>query len=181
MLTIADPLPPFRLKAVTADSAPDRDFDIIDASMLGGRWTLLFFWPKDFTFVCPTEILGFDAIHEEFEKRDCCVLGASTDSDFVHLAWRRSRADLKSVRYPWLADSNRALSSALGILDPSEGVARRATFLIDPEGIIRFVQVNDMAVGREPGEVLRVLDALKTEALTPCGWRAGSPVIDPAA
>ncbi len=179
MLTIGDTLPPFRLKAVTADSAPDRDFDHIDDAQLRGRWTLLFFWPKDFTFVCPTEILGFDALHEEFEKRDCRVLGASTDTDFVHLAWRNSREDLKAVRFAWLADSSKSLSSALGILEPGEGVARRATFLIDPDGTIRFVYVTDMDVGRDPGEVLRILDALQAKALTPCGWRPGLPVIAP--
>ncbi len=181
MLSIGDTIPPFRLKAVTADCAPDRDFETIGDEDLRGRWTLLFFWPKDFTFVCPTEILGFDALHEEFEKRNCRVLGASTDTDFVHLAWRGSREDLKAVRFPWLADSNKALAGALGILEPEEGVARRATFLIDPEGVIRFVYVTDMEVGRDPREVLRVLDALQAEALTPCGWRPGNPVIDPAA
>ena len=112
---------------------------------------MLFFWPKDFTFVCPTEIAAFGKLNTEFNDRDAVIYGASIDSEFVHLAWRNNHADLKDLPFPMLADIKRELSQALGVLDKKEGVALRATFIVDPEGVIRFVSVNDMSVGRNPG------------------------------
>ncbi len=179
MLTIGDRLPAFRLKAAGPEAEPGMPLPELTDESFPGQWKLLFFWPKDFTFVCPTEILGFDAAFEEFAARNCAIIGASTDTDAVHVAWRLSRADLGRVRFPWLADHNKRLASALGILDPAEGVARRATFLVDPDNIIRFVYVTDDGVGRSPEEVLRVLDALQTGALCPCGWKPGDETIDP--
>ena len=181
MLTVGKKLPAFNLKAVTGTALPTDDFDRVTDSSFQGQWKVLFFWPKDFTFVCPTEIVAFNHLAEDFTDRDAVLLGASTDSDFVHLAWRRSREDLAAVRYPWLADHKRELASALGILDDSEGVALRATFIVDPGNIIRFVSVNDLNVGRNPKEVLRVLDALQTDELCPCNWQAGDEVLKPAA
>ena len=140
----------------------------------------MFFWPKDFTFVCPTEIAAFGELAGEFKDRDTVVYGVSTDSEFVHLAWRNNHPDLKDLPIPMLADIKRELSQALGVLDKNEGVAMRATFVVDPEGVIRFVAVNDLSVGRNPAEVLRVLDALQTDELCPCNWQKGDDVLKAA-
>jgi peroxiredoxin (alkyl hydroperoxide reductase subunit C) len=145
-----------------------------------GQWKIVFFWPKDFTFVCPTEIAGFGKINGDFKDRDAVVYGVSTDSEFVHLAWRNNHADLKALPFAMLADTNRRLATALGVLDAEAGVAKRATFIVDPDGIIRFAYVTDMSVGRNPQEVLRVLDALQTDELCPCNWNKGEEVIKAA-
>ncbi|GAB4134697.1 MAG: peroxiredoxin [Rhodothalassiaceae bacterium] len=178
MLTVGDRLPSFNLKAVSNAELPDGDFPRLTDQSHPGKWKLIFFWPKDFTFICPTEIIAFGALAKEFADRNCVVLGASTDTDFVHFAWRKSRDDLAAVPYPWLADNKKELAGALGILEKSEGVALRATFLVDPEGIIRYAQANDLSVGRNPEEVLRILDALQTEELCPCNWKQGDATID---
>ena len=145
-----------------------------------GKWKVVFFWPKDFTFVCPTEIAAFGKLAGEFKDRDAVVYGVSTDSEFVHLAWRNNHADLKDLPFPMLADIKRELSQTLGILDKKEGVALRATFVVDPDGVIRFASVNDLSVGRNPAEVLRVLDALQTDELCPCNWQKGEDVLKAA-
>jgi alkyl hydroperoxide reductase subunit AhpC len=145
-----------------------------------GKWQVVFFWPKDFTFVCPTEIAAFGKLEKEFRARDAQLLGASIDSEFVHLAWRREKEELKNLPFPMLADIKRELAGALGILDPEAGVAQRATFIVDPHGIIRFVYITDMNVGRSPEEVLRVLDALQTDELCPCNWQKGDDTLKAA-
>ena len=169
MLTIQDKLPAVRAIAV----APDKQFTELTDQSFPGKWKVYFFWPKDFTFVCPTEIAGFAALDGEFRARDAQLVGVSIDSEYVHLAWRGSHPDLKGLPFPMVADLKRELSSALGVLDRHEGVALRATFIVDPEGTIRWVSVNDLEVGRNPHEVLRVLDALQTGELTPCNWQRG--------
>lgn len=179
MLTIGDKFPGFNLKAVVSTDPKTAFTEITDKSDVG-RWKIVFFWPKDFTFVCPTEIAAFGKLNREFNDRDAVIYGVSTDSEFVHLAWRQNHADLKDLPFPMLADIKRELSAALGILDKQEGVALRATFVVDPEGIIRFVSVNDLSVGRNPQEVLRVLDALQTDELCPCNWQKGEPVLKAA-
>ena len=179
MLTIGDKFPAFDLKAVVT-SDPKTAFTPITDKTDAGKWKVVFFWPKDFTFVCPTEIAAFGKLNKEFNERDAVVYGVSTDSEFVHLAWRQNHPDLKTLPFPMLADLKRALSSALGILDKAEGGCLRATFIVDPDGIIRFVSVNDLSVGRNPQEVLRVLDALQTDALTPCNWQKGQPTLQAA-
>ena len=179
MKTIGDRLPAFQLPLVGPEDGPPA-FPTLSSEDLEGKWVVLFYWPKDFTFVCPTEIVGFDQLHEDFVDRDAVVLGASTDTEFVHHAWRQSREDLGAVRFPWLADFKRALAEDLGILHPEEGVAMRATFLVDPDGVIRHVSVNDLDVGRSPEEVLRVLDALQTDELCPCNWQQGDETLDAA-
>lgn len=176
MLTIGDKFPSFNLKAVVSSDPKTAFADVSDASE-PGKWKVVFFWPKDFTFVCPTEIAAFGALNGAFADRDAVVYGVSTDSEFVHLAWRQNHADLKELPFAMLADIKRELSQALGILDKSEGVALRATFIVDPEGVIRFVSVNDLSVGRNPNEVLRVLDALQTDELCPCNWQKGEAVL----
>jgi lipoyl-dependent peroxiredoxin subunit C len=179
MLTIGDKFPSFQLKAVVSTD-PKNAFETISDGSYPGEWKVVFFWPKDFTFVCPTEIAGFGKIHQDFRDRDTRVLGASTDSEYVHLAWRRDHQDLRELPFPMLSDLKRELSQQLGILDKAEGVALRATFIVDPDGIIRFVSVNDLSVGRNPHEVLRVLDALQTDELCPCNWEKGQPTLDAA-
>jgi peroxiredoxin (alkyl hydroperoxide reductase subunit C) len=176
MLTVGDRLPEFALKAVVS-SDPERAFEHVRHDSHPGRWLVLFFWPKDFTFVCPTEIEAFGRLAPEFEAHGAQMLGGSTDGEYVHLAWRRQHPALKDLPFPMLADVKRELSSALGILDPNEGVCLRATFIVDPEGVIRFASANDLAVGRSPEEVLRVLEALQTGELCPVNWRRGQPTL----
>ena len=176
MLGVGEQFPAFSLSAtVSIDKV--KSFRHITGQDYPGKWNVYFFWPKDFTFVCPTEIAAFGKLNHEFQDRDAQVLGGSTDSEFVHLAWRQNHADLKDLPFPMLADIKRELCAALGILDPKEGVAQRATFVVDPENIIRFVSVNDLSVGRNPQEVLRVLDALQTDELCPCNWQKGDAVL----
>ncbi len=179
MLTIGDKFPTFDLKAVVSTD-PKNAFTQITERSDEGKWKVIFFWPKDFTFVCPTEIAAFGKLNGDFNDRDAVLYGISTDSEFVHLAWRQNHADLKDLPFAMLADIKRELSSALGILDKQEGVALRATFIVDPEGVIRFVSVNDLSVGRNPQEVLRVLDALQTDELCPCNWQKGEAVLKAA-
>ncbi len=179
MLTVGDKFPSFRLKAVVS-SDPKSAFAEISEQSEPGKWKVVFFWPKDFTFICPTEIAAFGRLNGEFADRDAVIYGVSTDSEFVHLAWRQNHADLTALPFAMLADIKRQLSAALGILDKEEGVCLRATFVADPEGIIRFVSVNDLSVGRNPQEVLRVLDALQTDELCPCNWQKGEPVLKAA-
>ncbi|MEO6774232.1 MAG: peroxiredoxin [Kofleriaceae bacterium] len=179
MLTIGDQFPPFSATAVVAQQ-PDNAFTQLTDQSYPGKWKVVFFWPKDFTFVCPTEIAAFGKLNREFADRDAQVLGVSIDSDYVHLAWRGAHPDLKDLPFPMVADLKRELATALGVLDKKEGVALRATFIVDPQGLIRFVSVNDLNVGRNPAEVLRVLDALQTDELCPCNWQKGQTTLSAA-
>lgn len=176
MLGVGKKLPPFKVKA-TITSDVKTAFTEIDNETYSGKWLILFFYPKDFTFVCPTEIKGFADLDQKFRDRDSQVLAASVDSEFVHLAWRQSHTDLKNLPFPMLADVKRELSTALGIIDQEEGVSQRATYIVDPQGIIRFVYVTDLNVGRNPEEVLRILDGLQTDELCPCNWEKGEKTI----
>ncbi|MFN4283419.1 MAG: peroxiredoxin [Alphaproteobacteria bacterium] len=179
MLTVGDKLPSFNLKAVPPGQPknPSEAFVDLNDKSYKGKWLVLFAWPKDFTFVCPTEIAAFGKLNGEFADRDAQVLGLSTDSEFVHLAWKRDHEDLRDLPFPMLADVKRELSAALGILHKEEGVDLRATFVVDPEGVIRHVSVNDLSVGRNPQETLRILDALQTDELCPCNWKQGEEVL----
>ena len=179
MLTVGDRIPNFNLQAVVS-TEQNMAFATIDDSSSPGKWKIIFFWPKDFTFVCPTEIAAFGKLNAEFNDRDAVIYGVSTDSEFVHLAWRRSHPDLKALPFPMLSDIKRELSQGFGVLDKQAGVALRATFIVDPQGAIRFVSVNDMSVGRNPEEVLRVLDALQTDELCPCNWQKGDEFLKAA-
>ena len=179
MLTVGDKFPSFDLNAVV-EIDPAKAFERITDQSNKGKWKIVFFWPKDFTFVCPTEIAAFGKLNGAFNDRDAVVYGASIDSEFVHLAWRQNHADLKDLPFAMLADIKRELSNALGILDKNEGVAMRATYVVDPDGIIRFASVTDLNVGRNTQEVLRVLDALQTDELCPCNWQKGQDVLKAA-
>ncbi len=176
MRGIGRQFPEFKLTGVVSNDI-NTAFKDVDSKDYAGKWKIVFFWPKDFTFVCPTEIAAFGALNREFEDRDAVVFGVSTDSEFVHLAWRKDKAELSDLPFPMLADIRRELTTELGILDEAEGVAQRATYVVDPEGIIRFVYVTDLNVGRSPEEVLRVLDALQTDELCPCNWHAGEETL----
>lgn len=176
MLAVGEKFPEFKLKA-TVSTDLKTAFKEISHDSHPNKWLVVFFWPKDFTFVCPTEIAAFGKLHPEFKDRNAELLGASIDTEFVHLAWRQHKDELKNLTFPMLADTKRELSNALGILDKNEGVSQRATFIIDPEGIIRFSMVTDLSVGRNPHEVLRVLDALQTDELCPCNWSKGEETI----
>lgn len=176
MLGVGQKFPEYKLTAVVS-ADQNSAFTEISESEFPDKWRVYFFWPKDFTFVCPTEIAAFGKLDGEFRDRDARLIGASTDSEFVHLAWRQNHEDLTEIPFPWLSDIKRELCQELGILDPEAGVAQRATYVVDPDNIIRFVSVNDLSVGRNPEEVLRVLDALQTDELCPCNWNKGEPTL----
>jgi len=178
MLTVGNKLPEFDLQAVVSLD-PGKEFERLTHASHPGKWKVLFLWPMDFTFVCPTEIAEFGRRNADFADRDAQVLGASTDTHFVHLAWRKDHPDLRALPYPMLADTKRELSSALGVLH-EDGVPLRATFIVDPDGVIRHVSVNDLSVGRNVEEVLRVLDALQTDELCPCNWKKGDATLEAA-
>lgn len=176
MLTIGQKFPSFNLTGVVS-SDPKTAFETINNDTYKGKWLVLFAWPKDFTFVCPTEIAAFGKMNRDFADRDTQVLGLSTDSDYVHLAWRQNHKDLNELPFPMLSDIKRELSTALGILNEEAGVCNRATFIVDPNGVIRFVSVNDLKVGRNVDEVMRTLDALQTDELCQCNWTKGEDTL----
>lgn len=178
MLTVGDRFPAFRCQAVVSSDQATA-FREVDQASWAGKWLVFVFYPKDFTFVCPTELAGFGKLVGQFKDRDAQLLAGSTDSEFVHLAWRKSHDDLRNLPYPMLSDIRRDLSAALGILG-EDGVCKRATFVVDPDGIIRFALVTDGKVGRSPEEVLRVLDALQTDELCPCNWQKGEDTLKAA-
>ena len=171
MITINQQFPAFNLTGVS----PDGSFAQYGPAH-PGKWRVVFFWPMDFTFVCPTEIAAFGRAAGDFADRDTEALGVSTDTHFVHRAWRDSHPDLKDLAVPMLADTKKELSAACGIL-ADEGVAMRATFILDPGGIVRWVNVTDGKVGRSVDETLRVLDALQTDELCPCNWKPGQTTL----
>lgn len=176
MLGVGKAFPDFNLKAVSGTDLKTA-FSEITNKTFKGKWLVAFFYPKDFTFVCPTEIRGFHELNGQFKDRDAQILAFSTDSEFTHLAWKQNEKDLKDLAFPMVSDIKRELSAQLGILDDAEGVAQRATFIVDPQGIIRFVYVTDLSVGRNPKEVLRILDGLQTDELCPCNWQKGEETI----
>ncbi|TLY94987.1 MAG: peroxiredoxin [Gammaproteobacteria bacterium] len=179
MSGVGQRFPQFSLTGVVSSDV-HHAFQSFTQDSFPGKWRVVFFWPKDFTFVCPTEIAAFGRLEKEFRARDAQLLGASIDNEYVHLAWRREKEELKDLPFPMLADVKRELAGALGILDPEAGVAQRATFIVDPHGVIRFVYVTDLNVGRSPEEVLRVLDALQTDELCPCNWHKGEDTLKAA-
>ena len=181
MLKVGDKFPPFKVKAVPPGEA--RDMNPKDAlieishNSYPEAWLVAFSVPKAFTFICPTEIFEFSKLNSEFKDRGAQVLCFSTDNEFALLAWRKHHKDLNNINFPLLADVKREISTQCGILDKNEGVAQRATFIVDPEGIIRFVMVTDLGVGRNTREVLRILDALQTGELCPCNWQKGEETL----
>lgn len=178
LMTVGQNFPQFEKKAVVSIEK-GKEFATLtnDFSNAEERWTVMFWWPKDFTFVCPTEIAEFNAAYEEFRDRNTTLIGASTDSEFVHAAWRKDHDDLRGLKFPMLADTSKSLAEELGILTGGDKVAYRATFIIDPQNTIRWVSVYDLSVGRNVEEVIRVLDALQTDELCPCNWKKGEETL----
>jgi len=141
------------------------------------KWKIVYFYPKDFTLVCPTEIMGFARLQKEFEHRDAVLMGGSCDNEYVKLAWRRENKDLDRLNHYAFGDVKGELIDQLGIRDKEEGVALRATFIVDPDNIIQHVSVSNLNVGRSPDEILRVLDALQTGKLCASGRPIGGPTL----
>ena len=172
----------------TADAVlPNNDFGQVTLSKLRGKYVVLFFYPLDFTFVCPTEIIAFDQKLDEFKKRNCEVVGVSVDSKFSHFAWKstpRNKGGIGPVRYSIVADLNKNISRDYGVL-LNEEVALRGLFLIDQKGVVRQATVNDLPLGRSVDEVLRLLDALqfteKHGEVCPANWRPGEDAMKPTA
>lgn len=176
ILSVGEKFPEFSVQACVS-LEKGKEFQTISSSHFKGKWNVIFFWPLDFTFVCPTEIAEFNKELKSFRDRDAQLFGASTDSHFVHLAWRQNHPDLKALGFPMLADNKKELSEALGILHPTEKVPLRATYIVDPDGIIRWVSAYDLNVGRNVKEVIRTLDALQTDELCPCNWEKGKETL----
>jgi peroxiredoxin (alkyl hydroperoxide reductase subunit C) len=181
MLCVGDTLPDFSVTGVRPgfndhEEKGQSAFETVTPDSFPGKWKVIFFYPKDYTFVCPTEIVEFAALEEEFADRDCIVMGGSTDNEFCKLAWRRDHADLDRLCQWSFADTNGSLVDGLGVRSP-DGVALRATFIVDPHNVIQHVSVNNLNVGRNPREVLRVLDALQTDELCPCNRQVGGETL----
>ena len=154
---------------------PDGTFKNVTLADSKGKWIVLFFYPMDFTFICPTEITGFSERMPEFEKSGAVVFGASTDSCHSHKAWCETK--LGKLNFPLLSDLNHAISEAYGVLIPEKGIALRGTFIVDPDGVLRYALYHDLGVGRSVDECLRVLSALQTGELCPMNWRPGMPTL----
>lgn len=185
MLGIGDSLPPFAVIGVKPgfneiEENGETAFEAVNETSFPGMWKVIFFYPKDFTFVCPTEIAAFARLSKEFAARDAVVLGGSSDNEFVKLAWRRDHSDLRSLPIWQFGDSKGDLIDGLGVRAPS-GVAYRATFVVDPDNVIQHVYATNLDVGRAPDDTLRVLDALQTGALCPCSRPVGGETLSPAA
>lgn len=174
MLSIGDKFPEFKKLAVL----PNKEFADVTSEehKKEGKWMVMFWYPKDFTFVCPTEIAEFNNQFDNFSKHNAFLYGASTDSEYVHLAWRNDHKDLSDLKFPLIADTSKSLAKKLGILQP-EKVAYRATFIVDPEGIIQWININNDSTGRNVNEVVRALEATQTEDKTPCNWEPGQATL----
>ena len=175
MINPGNPFPHFSTPACVS-LQEGKEFATVSSADFAGKWIVLYTYPKDFTFVCPTEIAEFDRQRGAFEQRNAVLLGGSTDNEYSHLAWRNAHADLASLPTP-LVHINPTFARELGILHKDAGAALRATFIVDPDGIIRYASVNDLSVGRNVDETLRTLDALQTDELCPCNWQKGEPTL----
>jgi lipoyl-dependent peroxiredoxin subunit C len=186
MLTVGDTLPDFKIVGVKPGFNAHEEngvsaFETLTKASFPGKWKVIFFYPKDFTFVCPTEIAEFARLNPQFDERDAVVLGGSTDNEHAKLGWRRAHPDLDKLAIWNFADSSGKFARALGVLNEDEGVAYRATFVVDPDNTIQHVYVTNLNVGRNPADTLRVLDALQTDELCPCNRAVGGEVLRPAA
>lgn len=182
MVQVTQKAPDFKAVAVMEDNS----FKEISLSDYKGKKVILFFYPLDFTFVCPTEIIAFSQQIEEFKKRGVQVLGCSIDSQFSHLAWKktpRAEGGLGEIKYPLIADVNKDISRKYGVLLEGAGIALRGLFLIDEEGVLRSAVINDLPLGRSTDEALRVVDALnffqKNGEVCPANWKPGADSIKP--
>jgi len=182
MKTVGDKLEPFKVVGVKPgfnhhEEHGQSAFEDITEKSFPGKWKIIYFYPKDFTFVCPTEIVGFDKLTKAFADHDAVLMGGSTDNEFSKLGWRREHKDLNKLGHYSFADVTGQLIDQLGVRDKEAGVALRATFIVDAENVIQHVSVNNLNVGRNPEEILRILDALQTEALCPCNRGVGGQTL----
>lgn len=182
MKTVGDTLDTFKVTGVKPGfNHPEENgvsaFEEITQSSFPGKWKVIYFYPKDFTFVCPTEISGFNSLTQEFADRDTVILGGSVDNEYVKLAWRRENPDLDRLEHYQFGDTSGALIDQLGIRERTEGVALRATFIVDPDNVIQHVSVNNLNVGRNPQEILRILDSLQTDELCACNRSVGGATL----
>jgi peroxiredoxin (alkyl hydroperoxide reductase subunit C) len=190
MKTVGDKLKPFAVVGVKPGAlTPDNAFETITDKSFQGKWKVIVYYPKDFTFVCPTEIVAYDKLNKDFADRDAVLLIGSTDNEFCKLAWRANHEDLKKTNSWMFADisretysesdgyNNQALVEQLGIFFTPAGAALRATFIVDPDNVIQHVTVNNLNVGRSPEETLRVLDACQTGELCPCSRPIGGETL----
>ena len=175
MAKVGERAPDFALDAlVSAQSG--KEFRKVALEEFRGKWVVLFFYPMDFSFVCPTEVRGFNEAAATFRKLNAVILGSSTDSKYSHLAWEQ-RGDLGALQFPLLSDVKKEMAKSYGCLDEKEGVALRALYIIDPDGVLQYQVVHNMDVGRSVEETLRVLQALQTGSLCPLGWKPGGRTI----
>jgi peroxiredoxin (alkyl hydroperoxide reductase subunit C) len=185
MKTVGDKLTPFTVTGVKPGQPDDAFYDIT-ATSFPGKWKVIVYYPKDFTFVCPTEIVAYDKLAQDFEDRDAVLLTGSTDNEFCKVAWQKSHDDLRKITHHQFADTQRfdsntceslSLIEQLGVFYAPAGAALRATFIVDPENVIQHVTVNNLNVGRSPEETLRVLDALQTGELCACNRTVGGETL----
>jgi peroxiredoxin (alkyl hydroperoxide reductase subunit C) len=181
MKTIGDTIEFFTITGVKPGKlTPDDAFETITNTSFEGKWKVIVYYPKDFTFVCPTEIVAYDKLNKDFADRDAVLLIGSTDNEFCKLAWRSAHEDLKKTNSWMFADTARdefSLANQLGIFYQPAGAALRATFIVDPNNNIQHVTVNNLNVGRSPEETLRILDALQTDELCPCNRQIGGSTL----
>lgn len=154
---------------------PNGDFKTLSLDDYKGKWLVLFFYPLDFTFVCPTEIRSFSDLYPKFKEVGAEVVGCSVDSKFSHKAWMEQ--DLKGLKIPLLSDITKEISRAYGVLNYEGGVAFRGTFIISPDGLVKSATINDLGIGRSIEETYRTLQAAQTGKLTPCGWKPGDKTL----
>jgi peroxiredoxin (alkyl hydroperoxide reductase subunit C) len=178
MLSIGAKFPEFKTQACVSVEK-GKEFQSVSNETYAGKWMIFYAYPKDFTFICPTEIVEFDKKAKDFADRDAVVVGGSTDNEFSHLAWRQSHADLNKINTP-LVHISPDLATQLGIVHPEAGAAVRVTFVVDPHSVIRAVTATDLSVGRNVDEVIRILDALQTDELCPCNWKKGEETLGAA-
>lgn len=187
MKTVGYKLTRFAVTGVKPGQPEDAFFNI-DETSFAGKWKIFVYYPKDFTFVCPTEIVAYDKLFSEFELRDAVLLTGSTDNEFCKVAWQKAHEDLKKIKHIQFADTQRehyngkeyvnlSLIEQLGVFYDPAGAALRATFIIDPDNVIQHVTVNNLNVGRSPEETLRILDALQTGELCPCNRAVGGETL----
>ena len=179
MKTVGDKLEKFAVTGVKFGQPEDAFFEITDESF-AGKWKVIVYYPKDFTFVCPTEIVAYDKLAADFDDRDAVLLTGSTDNEFCKVAWPNAHPDLKNIRHNQFADTQRgelSLIEQLGVFYAPAGAALRATFIVDPKNVIQHVTVNNLNVGRSPEETLRVLDALQTGELCACNRTVGGETL----
>lgn len=191
MKTVGQRIDRFNVTGVKPGALDPVDaFEELNESSFIGEWKVIVFYPKDFTFVCPTEILAYDKLNDEFEKRNAVLLVGSTDNEFCKLAWKNSHEGLKKTNCWFFADTKRdfgdnsegsggdSLVEQLGVFSKKDGAALRATFIVDPDNVIQHVTVNNLNVGRNPEETLRVLDALQTDELCQCNRQIGADTLE---